>query len=114
MSVWRLPDGRHMVRGVRLRLLVPRRQADHRHVSRGCAHHPAHPAPSISDNDHNGWRSLLAVATILQEGLVAAQIRVTGVDVAARGSGGGGKGRRNGQLLATGLVIVTPRHGGFY
>jgi len=105
-----------MVRGVRLGLLVPGGQADHGDVPGGGAHHPADPAPPIAHDHHNGRWPLLAVAAILQEGLTATQIRVArvvdGVVVVSlrAGRGGGGQGRRNGQLLAAGLVVVAPGH----
>jgi len=105
-----------MVRGVRLGLLVPGGQADHGDVPGGGAHHPADPAPPIAHDHHNGRWPLLAVAAILQEGLTATQIRVArvvdGVVVVSlrAGRGRGGQGRRNGQLLAAGLVVVAPGH----
>lgn len=46
-----LPDGRHMVAGVRAGLLVARRVTDDGHVSRRGAHHFAHATPAIADND---------------------------------------------------------------
>lgn len=69
----RLPDCRHMVRGVCLRLLVPRRQANHGHVPGGSAHHTPHTTPPIADNNNN-WRRLL-IAVVLQEGFAVLKLR---------------------------------------
>lgn len=69
----RLPDCRHMVRGVCLRLLVPRRQAHHGHVPGGSAHHTPHTTPPIADNNNN-WRRLL-IAVVLQKGFAVLQLR---------------------------------------
>lgn len=115
-----------MVRGVRLGLLVPGGQTDHGDVPRCGAHHPTYPAPAIAHNHHNRWWPLFAIAAILQEGLTAAQIRVARMELvvvvvvvslrAGRGrvGVGGGQGRRNGQLLAAGFVVVTPGHCGLW
>lgn len=69
----RLPDCRHMVRGVCLRLLVPRRQAHHGHVPGGSAHHTPHTTPPIADNNNN-WRRLL-ITVVLQEGFAVLKLR---------------------------------------
>lgn len=69
----RLPDCRHMVRGVCLRLLVPRRQAHHGHVPGGSAHHTPHTTPPIADNNNN-WRRLL-FTVVLQEGFAVLKLR---------------------------------------
>lgn len=52
----RLPDGRHMVAGVRAGLLVPRRVANDGHVPRRRAHHTAHATAPVADDDHRRRR----------------------------------------------------------
>lgn len=68
-----LPDCRHMVGGVCLRFLVPRRQAHHSHVPGGSAYHTTHTTSPIADNNNN-WRRLL-ITVVLQEGFAVLQLR---------------------------------------